>query len=55
LSYPYFDDGSILHDPSIGLYPEGVPIISEPIDIILVAGIGVVAFVAVLIVVVRKK
>ena len=55
LSYPYFDDGSILHDPSIGLYPEGAPIISEPIDIILVAGIGVVALVAVLIVVVRKK
>ena len=55
LSYPYFDDGSILHDPSIGLYPEGVPIISEPVDMILVAGIGVVALVAVLIVVVRKK
>ena len=55
LSYPYFDDGSILHDPSIGLYPEGAPIISEPIDIILVAGISVVALVAVLIVVVRKK
>ena len=55
LSYPYFDNGSILHDPSIGLYPEGAPIISEPIDIILVAGIGAVALVAVLIVMVRKK
>ncbi|MHA1849733.1 MAG: hypothetical protein ACTSW8_00570 [Candidatus Thorarchaeota archaeon] len=55
LSYPYFDDGSILHDPSIGLYPEGAPIISEPIDNVLVAGIGAVALVAVLIVLVRKK
>ncbi|MFW9844398.1 MAG: hypothetical protein ACFFEV_07470 [Candidatus Thorarchaeota archaeon] len=55
LSYPYFDDGSILHDPSIGLYPEGAPILSEPIDIVLVTGIGVVALVAVLVVIVRKK
>jgi len=55
LSYPYFDNGSILHDPSIGLYPEGAPIISEPIDLVLVAGIGAVALVAVLIVMVRKK
>ena len=55
LSYPYFDNGSILHDPSIGLYPEGVPIISELIDMILVAGIGAVALVAVLIVLVRRK
>ncbi|TFG31330.1 hypothetical protein EU528_06470 [Candidatus Thorarchaeota archaeon] len=55
LSYPYFDNGSILHDPSIGLYPEGAPTISEPIDIVLFVGIGVVALVAVLIVVVRKK
>ncbi len=55
LSYPYFDNGSILHDPSIGLYPEGAPMISEPIDLVLVGGIGVVAIVAVLIVMVRKK
>jgi hypothetical protein len=55
LSYPYFDNGSILHDPSIGLYPEGAPMISEPIDFVLVAGIGAVAVVAVLIVLVRKK
>ncbi len=55
LSYPFFDNGSILHDPSIGLFPEGAPIISEPIDMILVAGIGAVALVAVLIIMVRKK
>ncbi len=55
LSYPYFDNGSILHDPSIGLYPAGTPLISEPVDMVLVAGIGAVALVAILIVLVRKK
>jgi hypothetical protein len=55
LAYPYFDNGSILHDPSIGLYPEGAPMISEPVDQVLVVGIGAVALIAVLIVLVRKK
>lgn len=55
LAYPYFDNGSILHDPSIGLYPDGVPSIASPIDIVLVAGIGAVALLAVLIVIVRKR
>lgn len=55
LAYPYFDDGSILHDPSIGLYPEGVPIVSTPIDTVLIAGIGGVALIAILVVLVRKK
>ena len=55
LSYPYFDDGSILHDPSIGLYPEGAPLIGPSTAIVLAAGIGVVAILAILIVLVRKK
>lgn len=55
LAYPYFDDGSILHDPSIGLYPEGVPAIGTPLDYVLVAGIGGVALIALLVVLVRKK
>jgi hypothetical protein len=55
LAYPYFDDGSILHDPSIGLYPEGAPSIETPIDIVLVAGITGVAIIALLVVLVRKK
>jgi hypothetical protein len=55
LAYPYFDDGSILHDPSIGLYPEGAPSIGTPIDYVLVAGIGGVALIAILVVLVRKK
>jgi len=55
LAYPYFDDGSILHDPSIGLYPEGIPAISTPLDYVLVAGIGGIALIAILVVLVRKK
>ncbi len=55
LAYPYFDDGSILHDPSIGLYPEGAPSIALPIDYVLVAGIGGVVLLAIIVVLVRKK
>ena len=55
LAYPYFDDGSILHDPSIGLYPEGAPSVGLPIDLVLIAGIGGVALLAILVVLVRKK
>ena len=55
LAYPYFDDGSILHDPSIGLYPEGAPSIGTPINYVVVAGIGGVALIALLVVLVRKK
>jgi hypothetical protein len=55
LAYPYFDDGSILHDPSIGLYPEGAPAIVTPVDYVLIAGIGGVALIAILVVLVRKK
>ncbi len=55
LAYPYFDDGSILHDPSIGLYPEGAPSVGTPIDFVLVGGIGGIALIAILVVMVRKK
>jgi len=55
LAYPNFDDGSILHDPSIGLYPEGVPTIFGSIDPVLVTGIGAVALIAILVVLVRRK
>ncbi len=55
LAYPYFDDGSILHDPSIGLYPEGAPSVGVQLDFVLIAGIGGVALLALLVVLVRKK
>ncbi|MHA2024646.1 MAG: hypothetical protein ACW98U_02000 [Candidatus Thorarchaeota archaeon] len=55
LAYPYFDDGLILHDPSIGLNEEGIPLVNAPVDLVLVAGIGGVALIAILVVLVRKK
>ncbi|MHA1949821.1 MAG: hypothetical protein ACXAAO_11220 [Candidatus Thorarchaeota archaeon] len=55
LAYPYFDDGIILHDPSFGLYEDGAPLIDAPVDFVLIAGIGGVAIIAILIVLVRKK
>ncbi|TET10772.1 MAG: hypothetical protein E3J86_04805 [Candidatus Thorarchaeota archaeon] len=55
LAYPYFDNGTILHDPSIGLYEAGVPLIDSPVDVVLVAGIGGIALVAILVVLVRKR
>lgn len=55
LAYPNFDEGSILHDPSIGLYPEGAPTIFGSIDPVLAAGIGAVALIAILVVLVRRK
>jgi hypothetical protein len=55
LAYPYFDNGSILHDPSIGLYPDGVPLIGLSIDPVLVIGIGAVSLVAILAIIIRKR
>lgn len=55
LSYPNFDGGSILHDPSIGLYPESAPSTSESVDFLLMIGLGAVAIIAILIILARKK
>ena len=55
LAYPNFDGGSILHDPSIGLYSAGAPTVSQSTDPILIIGIGIIAVVAVLLVLVRRK
>ncbi|MGY5874538.1 MAG: hypothetical protein RTU30_02220 [Candidatus Thorarchaeota archaeon] len=57
LAYPYFDNGSLLHDPSIGLVEDSAPLLppDTPIDLYLVAGIGVVAILVIALVVVRKK
>jgi hypothetical protein len=55
LSYPNFDGGSILHDPSIGLYENAAPVIGIQVDPLLIVGIGGVAVLAILIVLIRKK
>ncbi|UCE09371.1 MAG: hypothetical protein JSW61_10385 [Candidatus Thorarchaeota archaeon] len=55
LSYPNFNGGSILHDPSIGLY-EGTSPVTEPLDaFVIAAGIGLVAVFGVIIVLVRRR
>jgi hypothetical protein len=55
LAYPYFDNGSIQHDPSIGLYSNGAPLIESSTDLILIVGIGTVALLAILVVYIRKR
>ncbi len=55
LSYPNFDGGSILHDPSIGLYADAAPSMGLDTDTLLALGIGGVVILAVLIVLVRRK
>ncbi|MGY5854585.1 MAG: hypothetical protein RTU92_13535 [Candidatus Thorarchaeota archaeon] len=57
LAYPNFDNGSILHDPSIGLVEDSAPLTQPeiPTDLYLIAGIGAVAIIVVALVVVRKK
>lgn len=55
LSYPHFDGGSLLHDPSIGVYEESVPAgLVEP-DYFLFLGIGLVAILAIGVTLIRKR
>jgi len=55
LSYPHFDGGSLLHDPSIGVYEESAPAeVVEP-DYLLILGIGIIAILAIGVAIVRKR
>lgn len=56
LSYPHFDGGSVLHDPSIGVYEESAPPagVVEP-DYILIFGIGIIAILAIGVAFLRKR
>ncbi len=55
LAYPNFDNGTLTHDPSIGLYESGVPTNTLSIDMPVVLGIGLLAAVAIAVVVLRRK
>jgi hypothetical protein len=55
LAYPNFDDGTLLHDPSIGLIEDASPIDESPFDLTLLLGIGIVAVLAIIVVVAIKK
>ncbi len=57
LAYPNFDTGSLLHDPSIGLIEESAPPVTPEIltDLIVFGGIGAIAILIVIVVLVRRK
>jgi hypothetical protein len=55
LAYPNFDNGTLFHDPSIGLYESGAPTETPPIDVPVVLVIGLLAAVAIAAVVLRRR
>ncbi len=55
LAYPHFDGGTLLHDPSIGLYESQAPPSSTNIDYLFLLGIGIVGVLAIIIVLMRRK
>lgn len=54
LAYPYFDAGSILHDPSIGLAEESAPV-SLPVDTTILIGVGIVAVLAIIVIGLKRR
>ncbi|MHA1577209.1 MAG: hypothetical protein ACTSU3_07595 [Candidatus Thorarchaeota archaeon] len=54
LAYPNFDDGTILHDPSIGL-DESIAPVSLSLDTTLLIGVGVVAVLAIVVIGLKRK
>ena len=56
LAYPHFDGGSLLHDPSIGVYEaQAPPSTPSNTDYLLLVGIGIVSVLAIAVVVMRRK
>ncbi len=57
LAYPNFDNGSILHDPSIGLIEESAPLVTTeiPTELLVYGGIGAIAILIVIVVLVRRR
>ena len=54
LAYPHFDGGTLLHDPSIGVYESQAPPSPAEVDYLLFLGIGIVGILAI-VVIVKKK
>lgn len=55
LAYPNFDDGTLLHDPSIGLYPDAIPETGTPTENLIIMGVGIVAVLAIVVVIAKKR
>jgi len=56
LAYPNFDNGSLLHDPSIGLIEGAAPSVGLiPTEMLVLSGVGAVIVIAVVVVLIRRK
>jgi hypothetical protein len=55
LSYPNFNGGSILHDPSIGLYPGAAPLVGIDPTVLLIGGIGGIVVLAITVGLVQRR
>ena len=55
LAYPNFGNGTLLHDPSIGLIEGAESLFSSPLNPLVLGGIVVVAVLALTVVVIRKR
>jgi len=56
LAYPNFDNGSLLHDPSIGLIEGAAPSVGLiPTETLILSGVGAIVLIAVVVVLVRRR
>jgi len=56
LAYPNFDNGSLLHDPSIGLIEGAAPSVGlTPAEMLVLSGVGAVVVIAVVVVLIRRR
>ncbi|MHA1485281.1 MAG: hypothetical protein ACTSPR_08190, partial [Candidatus Thorarchaeota archaeon] len=56
LAYPNFDNGSLLHDPSIGLNEGAAPSVGlTPTETLVLSGIGAVVVIAVVVILLRRR
>ncbi|MHA2395303.1 MAG: hypothetical protein ACXAC0_01235 [Candidatus Thorarchaeota archaeon] len=55
LAYPNFGNGSILHDPSIGLIEDAGPLTISPVSPLVLSGIAIIAVLVLAVVAIRRR
>jgi len=55
LAYPNFGNGSLIHDPSIGLIEDAQPLAISPVSPLVISGIVVVAVLVLAVVLIRRR
>ncbi len=55
LAYPHFDDGTLMHDPSIGLFEDGAPLVEPLLSPLVIGGIVVVVVLVAIAGAVRRR